>query len=113
MPKSRRRHWKVTEARSVLVALASSGLSLPEFAIRNGLQPERLRRWRRRLARDVRAVQPVAPATPAMIELRTGPSPRFVEPIEVVLGSGVTLRVAETIDPATLARLVAALDRRC
>jgi hypothetical protein len=55
----------------------------------------------------------VAPATPAIIELRTGPSSRSVEPIEVLLGSGVTLRVAETIDPATLARLVAALDRRC
>jgi hypothetical protein len=32
--------------------------------------------------------------------------------VEIVLGSGVTVRVAETIDPATLARLVAALAGR-
>ncbi len=44
-----------------------------------------------------------------MFELRPTPSPRRAEPIEIVLGSGVTLRVAETIEPAALARLVAAL----
>jgi hypothetical protein len=33
--------------------------------------------------------------------------------IEVVLVSGITLRVAETIEPAALARLVSALERGC
>ncbi len=50
-----------------------------------------------------------SPSAPAVIELRPTPSPRRVEPIEIVLASGVTLRVAETIEPAALARLVAAL----
>jgi hypothetical protein len=104
---TRRRRWKIEEARSVLDA---SGLSLSEFAIQKGLQPERLRRWQRRLAREVRAA---TPATPGVIELRPRPSLRSAEPIEILLGSGVTLRVAETIDPATLARLIAALDRGC
>ena len=42
-------------------------------------------------------------------------SPRraVIEPVEIVLVSGVVLRVAETIDPARLARLVAALERGC
>jgi hypothetical protein len=110
-----RRRWKIAEARSVLAALATSGLSLPEFASQNGLEPQRLRRWQRRLAREVRVRRPAgvtrAASTtsqaPAVIELR--PSQRSVEPIELVLGSGVTLRVAETIDPTALARLVTAL----
>ena len=112
------RRWRRAEARSVLAALAASGLSLPEFASQKGLQPQRLRRWQQRLDREVRrparAAGPeivAAPAAPAVIELR--PSSRSslwrAEPIDVVLGSGVTVRVAETIDPTTLARLVTAL----
>ena len=110
-----RRRWKIAEARSVLAAAEASGLSLPEFARQKGLEPERLRRWQRRLARDVRrparAAGPAVPASPAVIELRPSSSASLwrAEAIEIVLGSGVTLRVAETIDPATLARLVTAL----
>jgi hypothetical protein len=90
-------------------------LSLPEFASQKGLEPQRLRRWQRRLAREgrrpARAAGRATPASPAMIELRPSSSPSLwrAEAIEVVLGSGVILRVAETIDPATLARLVTAL----
>jgi hypothetical protein len=130
MPKSaaaalippRHRRWKIAEARSVLAALAASGLSLPEFARQKELQPQRLRAWRRRLAREVRRLSraprrvrpgPPAPPTPrappAVIELRPTPNSRPVEPIEIVLGSGVVVRVSETIDAAALARLVAAL----
>ena len=114
-PLPRRRRWRIADARSVLADLAASGLSLPEFASQRGIESQRLRRWRDRLAREMRAARPraarprpVAPA-PAVIELRPSPSLRPVEPIEIVLGSGVTLRVAETIDPAALARLVTAL----
>jgi hypothetical protein len=44
-----------------------------------------------------------------LIELRPSASLRPAEPIEIVLGTGVTLRVAETIEPTVLARLVTAL----
>jgi len=44
-----------------------------------------------------------------VIELRPSPNQRPVEPIEIVLGSGVTLRVGESIDPAALARVITAL----
>ena len=113
----RRRRWKIAKARSVLAELAASGLSLHEFASQNGLEPQRLRRWQRRLAREVRrparAAGPAVPATPALIELRPTASARPAPTVEIVLASGVIVRVAETIDPATLARLVAALERGC
>lgn len=118
-PESRRRRWRVPEARAALDALAASGLSVSAFAAQEGLDEERLYRWRRRFARERKAetgaVTP--PVTPPIIELRaaTRPRPRQAEPerVEIVLGSGVVLRVAETIDPARLARLVAALGRGC
>lgn len=119
----RRRRWKEAEARAVLAALAASGSSLTEFARAEGLEPERLRRWQQRLARGEYRTQPApahtrgrslaASAAPALIELRPSPGAGRREPVEVVLASGVTLRVAETIEPATLARLVAALERGC
>jgi transposase-like protein len=82
-------------------------MTVNAFAKREGLDAERLYRWRRRFAREREAVGP------ALIELRPTPSARRAEPVEIVLGSGVVVRVAETIDPATLARLVAALERGC
>lgn len=105
-----RRRWKIADARATLNAFAASGLSLGEFARRERIQTERLRRWKHRLAREARPARRVARAPgPALIEIR----PRRSESIEIVLASGVTLRVAETIDPAALARLVAALERGC
>ena len=104
---SRRRRWKITDARSALAALATSGLSLVEFARREGLEVQRLRRWQRRLAREARPRR-AAPA-PALIEIR----PRRAEPIEIVLASGRMLRVTETVDVAALARMVAVLERGC
>jgi transposase-like protein len=92
-------------------------LSLPEFANREELEPQRLRRWQRRLAREdrpARAPRPArrtVPVPPALIELRPtpNPSPPRAEAIEILLASGVVVRVADTIDPAALARLVTAL----
>ena len=84
------------------------------FAGREGLDEERLYRWRRRFARERKAAAcTVTP--PAIIELRaaTRPRPSETEPVEIVLVSGVVLRVAETIDPVRLARLVSALERGC
>ena len=113
MPKLRAttpRRWKTTDARSALTAFAASGLSLDEFARREGLQVQRLHRWRRRLAtqdRRATAVRPAPVVAPELIELR----PRRAELVEIVLASGRVLRGAETIDVAALARLVAALER--
>ena len=118
-PYSRRRRWRVPEARAALDALAASGLSVSAFAEQEGLDEERLYRWQRRFARERKAEpRTVTPsATPAIVELRTATSPNSrrdaTTPVQIVLVSGVVLRVAETIDPARLARLVAALERGC
>lgn len=106
---SRRRRWKITDARSALAALATSGLSLGEFARREGLEVQRLRRWQRRLAHEARPRRAAPAPAPELIEIR----PRRAEPIEIVLASGRMLRVTETVDVAALARLVAVLERGC
>ncbi len=117
-PYSHRRRWGVTEARAALDALAASGLSVSAFAEQEGIDEERRYRWRRRFARErkVEARAVTSTTTPAIIELRAAtPRPRraAAESVEIVLVSGVVLRVAETIDPARLARLIAGLERRC
>ena len=74
--------------------------------MREGLDPQRLRRW----AHDLETVaepEPAAALPPKFVEVR----PRAVEPVEVVLRSGRVLRVAESIDTAALVRLVEALER--
>ncbi len=108
MPKNKRASpWSAADARAVFVEHAASGLSLRDFARREGIDPGRLYRWRSQLAeKGERRSAPAAPA-PAVIELRAGPRPS--ERVEIVLASGVTLRVTEAIDPAGLARLIAAL----
>jgi hypothetical protein len=80
------------------------------FAVREGLDVQRLYWWRRRL---VDAPLPAQLETPGHCDGQ----PAFVEivrpeaaVIEVVLGSGRTLRVRESIDPCALRRLVIALD---
>lgn len=96
-----RRRWTTVEARAALAALASSGLSQSAFAAREGLDTQRLRAWRQKLG------VVIAPALPSFVEVRA----RAAERVEVVLPSGVTLRVAESIDASLLRQLVDALDR--
>jgi transposase-like protein len=99
----RRRRWRAADARAVLSELEGSGLSAAAFAVREGFNPQRLYRWRRRLgARSSRAER-----APAFVELR----PRGGEQVEIVLRSGRLLRVCDTIEPSVLERLVLALER--
>jgi len=100
MPMSFRtsRRWTESEGRAALAALASSGLSQNAFAAREGLDPQRLRLWRRKLGET--------PVLSRFVEVR----PRAIGHVEVVLRSGLVLRVAESIEPSTLRGLVDALD---
>ena len=111
MPKLRRatfttrRYWTSADAQSALSALAVSGLSLAKFAEREGLVAERLYRWRRQLG----AASTDVAKPPAFIEVR----PRASVPVEIVLRSGRTLRVSESIDAPALRRLVEVLEQPC
>ena len=96
-----RRRWTDVEARAALDALERSGLSTSEFAEREGLDLQRLDRWRRRLDVAAEAV------TASFVELERG-SPSWVE---VVLAQGRVLRVSESISPQVLRRLVHALEQ--
>jgi hypothetical protein len=107
MPKSRtgfsprRGRWDAAEARRVLAALEASGLGLLQFAEREGLQPVRLQRWRRRLAREEGRV--------AFVEV--GRPTSALGLIEVVLVTGRVVRVAESVDVAALGRIVEMLEQ--
>ena len=96
----RRQRWTPEEASVVLAKQTASGLSVQGFAAREGLDAERLYRWRRRL--DLAP----APAS-AFVEVRPSKRPR----IEVVLRSGHVLFVSESVDEAALERLLQVLDR--
>jgi len=96
------RRWSTSNARAALAALSASGLSASAFATREGLDVQRLHRWRRQLA-------------PAPHEERRGSAfvevvPHPAERVEIALRSGHVLRVAESIDMAALRRLVEALE---
>ena len=97
------RRWTDGEGRAVLAAHAASGLSVAAFAAREGLDPQRVYSWRRRLGRSDDAT-----SVPAFIEIR--PAARG-EVVEIVLRCGRVVRVAESIDPNVLRRLVDALER--
>jgi transposase-like protein len=103
VPFADRRRWTAADARAVLETLAESGLSLPAFARHEGLDPQRLRRWRQQLAGSPKSS---CAAPPRFIELR----PTAPERVEIVPRSGRVLRVPESIETGVLVRLVQALD---
>ena len=97
------RRWTPEDAQEALATRAASGLTVRAFAAREGLDAQRLDRWRRRLAAEgalafleiprpaIETVVPVGGATGA-------PRERF----EIVLRSGRIVRVAESLGALTL-----------
>ena len=96
------RRWTAVEGRAALTALAASGLSAAAFGEREGLDPQRLYAWERKLGVAKARVQRAE-----FVEVRRA----VTERIEVVLRSGVVVRVAETVDAEALRRIVEALER--
>lgn len=127
----RRRSWSSEEKVRLVGEAAERGVA--EVARRHEVCRSLLYRWRRqmrggelaavtaaagfvpvRVAPEVLAVREMKdepPAAPAVPESTLG-SAASIGLVEIVLGNGRVLRVAERIDPAVLARLAAALDRR-
>jgi transposase-like protein len=97
------RRWTEEDARIVLAAQGSSGLSVVAFAAREGIDPQRLYFWGRRFGRSAAET-----AQPPFIEVR-GTAER--ERVEILLRSGRVVRVADTIDAEILRRLVDALEQ--
>jgi hypothetical protein len=100
-----RLRWTEVEARAALEDLARSGLSEQAFASREGLDLQRLQRWRRRFEAesDTTASEP---ARPTFVEVPR----REAAVLELVLLSGRVLRMRESIDPEVLRRIALALE---
>jgi len=96
--------WTAAIARQVLAAWSASGLSRHEFADKHGIHEQRLYNWQRRLGETgaVGSVQFREVSAPAPV-VRVDPR------LELVLPSGVLLRVPPGFDEAALARLLAIL----
>jgi transposase-like protein len=106
-----RRRWTEDDAREALAALAQSGLSLSAFAVREGLDRQRLDRWRRRFGASVAPAfeevprQEVGAAVAGDARARAE-GQRF----EIVLASGRVVRVPESFNASALRRLLEVVD---
>ena len=96
-----KRRWSAVEARAVLDLQVASGLGLEHFAVAQGLDPQRLRRWRAQLGEE---------GPPSFVELTPLPALASAPAIEVQLRSGRVVRVRDGFSAETLRRVVAALD---
>ena len=83
----------------------ASGLTAREFARREGINESTLRWWSSRLGRLAKSAA-VSPLT--FVEMTGAVRP---EPIDIVLTSGVRLRVPQDFDAAAFERLLGALAR--
>jgi len=103
----RRTRWTAEEAGRVLRALDGSGLSRREFCEREGLIPERLRRWERKLGSRR------AGSSSSGVELRpvqvVGHDRMDGRPFELELPEGVRLQVPCDFDEGSLTRLLGVL----
>jgi hypothetical protein len=90
--------------RTTFAAWQQSGQSVRDFCIRRHLSQASFYAWRRTLQQRHRQRSP-ATAPPRLVPLRVVPTAT----LEVVLPSGLVVRVPEGADATTVADLVAAL----
>jgi hypothetical protein len=94
-----------------------SKLGREEFAAKEGVVAEQLTWWRWKLRRmGVAPLEVVAAAPgPSFVRLEAAPAPSRraaqSEPLELILGSGQTVRIPVGFDPETLSRVMTLLSR--
>jgi transposase-like protein len=98
-----RPRWTEQEARAVLSALEHSRQPVSVFATEHGLDPQRLYSWRRRLGKAEPTTFRELIVRPSAV---VSPSPTSAAPFEIVLASGVVVRVPASFDAAALERLL-------
>ena|SRR5271170_2105252 len=100
-----RRRWTEQDARIALTALQRSGKSVSVFAAEHGVDPQRLYSWRRRLGEaEPTMFQELVVRSPPRISVTDGDAP-----FELVLRSGIVVRVPSSFEAATLERLLEVL----
>ena len=100
----RRDRWTAGDAQSILEFWPSSELSLSAFARRHSVDPRRLYWWRGRLRQTAGAAISFEEVKLPRATIEGGGT------FEVVLRSGLVVRVASSFDAAALRRLIAALE---
>ena len=107
-----RAQWSEHEARAVLAAWRKSGLSVEKFAERQGLVPQRIYWWRKKLEPASKAVVTAdAPLALLPVQVATTPAPRQRgEPVMVMLRSGHVIKVGRGFDEEAFARAIAILE---
>jgi transposase-like protein len=107
-----RPRWTEEDARVVLAALERSGKPIGAFAEEHGVDPQRLYMWRRRFAAvaggDTTTFRELVVRPSLAISAKDGDEGR----LEIVLTSGVVVRVSPSFDAAALARLLDVLQAR-
>jgi transposase len=101
-PPFARPRWTEQDARVVLAALEQSGKPVATFAAEHGLDAQRLYAWRRRLGG-------AEPTTFQELIVRPSPAASLGDPFEIVLPSGVVVRVPISFDAVALERLLTVL----
>jgi transposase-like protein len=104
------RRWTEEEARRALADMDRSGLGIVAFSIREGLTPQRLGRWRRRL--EVEAAPAFEEVSLRVTGAVTGGGVAVQverERFEIVLPSGHVVRVPESFDASALRRLLSVM----
>jgi transposase-like protein len=101
---SRAPRWTPEQASRTLQKHATSGLSIAEFAAREGLEPKRLYRWRERLGE---AATVSTASAPTFVEVKAARQVR----VEVVLRTGHVLFVPDSFDAGALTQLIEILER--
>lgn len=127
----RRRVWTLEQKREIVAESLGSMRTPAEVARKYGISSGLLYGWRQKLLGSQMTVLQQSPPNFARVELAPTqsdkadpepltptlppvpvPVPRPYGLIEIVLASGVTLRVDATVDAAALRCVLAALDRR-
>lgn len=87
----------------MIEAQVASGLSIEKFAQREGINAERVYRWKRKL-------KLIASTSPAFVEVRPVHVVGKEHQIEVALRSGHRVFFADSVEPSVLCRLLQALE---
>jgi len=108
------RRWTRADAEEMIVELAAAGGAIAPFAREHGINAQRVRWWRDRVAvREAPAVRfaPVRIVANAPHVADAGGSAHGTDAIEIAVGE-VVVRVREGFDDSMLRRVLAALRSR-
>jgi transposase-like protein len=94
--------WSAQQARKVIDAQVASGLSVHSFARREGIDAERVYRWKRRLTANT--------SVPTFVEVRAAGVVGKEQLIELALRSGHRLFFTDSVDPSALRQLLRVLE---